>query len=54
MPEENLVKLIEAQIKVEENFVSAVNDQKRDLHNVAARLLLLETRKDSEKHALIL
>lgn len=54
MSQENLVKLIKAQIKIERDFVTAVDEQIKGVHNVAARLLLLETQKDSEKHAMIL
>lgn len=54
MSEEGLVKLIKGQIKLEKDFVVAVEKQIQSVHNVAAKLLLLETQKDSEKHALIL
>ncbi len=54
MPQEALVKLIKEQIKIERNFVDTVEKQIKGVHNVAAKLLLLETQKDSEKHALIL
>jgi rubrerythrin len=54
MSQETLKKLVEEQIKVERNFVTAVEKEIKDVHNVAARLLLLETQKDSEKHAIIL
>ncbi len=54
MSEEGLVKLIEGQIKLEKDFVAAVEKQIKSVHNAAAKLLLLETQKDSEKHALIL
>jgi hypothetical protein len=54
MPEDGLVKLIKDQIKIEKNFVSTVKEQIKNVHNVAAKLLLLETQKDSEKHAMIL
>ena len=54
MPQETLVKLIKEQIKMEKNFVTIVDEQIKNVHNVAAKLLLLETQKDSEKHAMIL
>ena len=54
MSQESLVQLIEQQIKVEENFVTMIDEQIKQMQNVAARLLLLETQKDSEKHAIIL
>lgn len=54
MPEENLVKLIKEQIKIEKNFVTTIDEQIKNVRNVAAKLLLLETQKDSEKHAMIL
>jgi hypothetical protein len=54
MSQEPLVQLIEQQIKVEENFVIMIDEQIKQMQNVAARLLLLETQKDSEKHAIIL
>ncbi|MCK4933552.1 hypothetical protein KAS06_02670 [Candidatus Bathyarchaeota archaeon] len=54
MPEETLVNLIKQQIKIEKGFVTAIQKEIKDTHNVAAKLLLLETQKDSEKHAMIL
>lgn len=54
MSQETLEKLVREQIKIERNFVTAVEKEIKDVHNVAARLLLLETQKDSEKHAIIL
>lgn len=54
MSQEKLVDLIKKQIKIEKNFVTTVDEQIKNMHNVAAKLLLLETQKDSEKHALIL
>jgi rubrerythrin len=54
MTKEMLVKLIKAQIRIEKDFVTDVDEQIRNMHNVAAKLLLLETQKDSEKHAMIL
>jgi bacterioferritin (cytochrome b1) len=54
MSQETLEKLVKEQIKVERNFVTDVEKEIKDVHNVAARLLLLETQKDSEKHAIIL
>ncbi|MDH5448318.1 MAG: hypothetical protein OEY24_01830 [Candidatus Bathyarchaeota archaeon] len=54
MPEENLVKLIREQIKIEKNFATTIDEQIKNIRNVAAKLLLLETQKDSEKHAMIL
>ena len=54
MSEETLESLIKKQITIEKNFVATVQEQIDAVHNVAARLLLLETQKDSEKHALIL
>ncbi len=54
MSQETLEKLVTEQIKVERSFVTAVEKEIKDVRNVAARLLLLETQKDSEKHAIIL
>ena len=54
MSQTNLEKLIKAQIVIEKNFVKTVNEQIRNMHNAAAKLLLLETQKDSEKHVMIL
>ena len=54
MTEDALVKLVKDQIKIERSFVASVDKQIKGIHNVAAKLLLLETKKDSEKHALIL
>lgn len=54
MSQKKLVELIKKQIKIEKNFVTTVDEQIKNMHNVAAKLLLLETQKDSEKHALIL
>lgn len=54
MSKETLVKLIKEQIEIERNFVTDVDEQLKNMHNVAAKLLLLETQKDSEKHAMIL
>lgn len=54
MSQEKLVKLVKEQIKIEENFVTAVEEEIKNIHNVAAKLLLLETQKDSDKHAMIL
>jgi len=54
MPEDGLVKLLREQLKVERNFVVTVEKLIKNVHNVAAKLLLLETQKDSEKHAMIL
>ena len=54
MPENGLVKLLKEQLKIERNFVTAIESQIKNIHNVAAKLLLLETQKDSEKHAMIL
>lgn len=54
MSEETLVKQLKEHVKVEKNFVAAVDQQLKNVHNAAAKLLLLETQKDSEKHAVIL
>ena len=54
MSQKKLVELIKKQIKIEKNFVTTVDEQIKNMHNVAAKLLLLETQKDSEKHAMIL
>ena len=54
MSQETLEKLVKEQIGIERSFVTAVEKEIKDVHNVAARLLLLETQKDSEKHAIIL
>lgn len=51
---QTLEQLVKEQIKIERNFVTAIEKEIKDVHNVAARLLLLETQKDSEKHAIIL
>jgi len=49
-----LERLVKEQIKIERSFVTGVEKEIKEVHNVAARLLLLETQKDSEKHAIIL
>lgn len=54
MSNDKLVELVKKQINIEKTFVETANKQMETVHNVAARLLLLETKKDSEKHALIL
>ncbi|UCE96049.1 MAG: hypothetical protein JSV51_00060 [Candidatus Bathyarchaeota archaeon] len=54
MSQENLVRLIKEQIKIENAFKTDVTKQIKNIHNQAAKLLLLETQKDSEKHAMIL
>ncbi len=54
MSQTSLTKLIKAQIQIEKTFVETVDEQIKNIHNAAARLLLLETQKDSEKHAMIL
>lgn len=54
MTEQTLVELLKEQLQIEKNFVEAVDSEIESVHNVAARLLLLETKKDSEKHALII
>ena len=54
MANERLIGLIEQQIRIEETFVKVIEKELENMHNVAAKLLLLETQKDSEKHALIL
>ena len=54
MSNDGLVELVKKQIKIERAFVETADKQMENVHNVAARLLLLETKKDSEKHALIL
>lgn len=54
MSEQTLIDLIKRQIEVERGFVTSVEKEIKNTHNVAARLLLLETQKDSEKHAMIL
>lgn len=54
MSQEKLVRPIKEQIRIERGFVTAVDEQIKSMYNVAARLLLLETQKDSEKHAMIL
>lgn len=54
MSQETLVELIRKQIALERGFVASVETEINNIHTVAARLLLLETLKDSEKHALIL
>jgi rubrerythrin len=54
LTEQTLVELLKEQLKIEKNFVTAIDSEIESVHNVAARLLLLETKKDSEKHALII
>ena len=54
MSQETLVELIREQIRLERGFVASVETEIKNIHSVAARLLLLETLKDSEKHAMIL
>ena len=54
MTEQTLVDLLKKQLKIEKGFVTAIDAEIESVHNVAARLLLLETKKDSEKHALII
>jgi bacterioferritin (cytochrome b1) len=54
LTEQTLVELLKEQLQIEKNFVVAVDSEIESVHNVAARLLLLETKKDSEKHALII
>ena len=54
MARERLVRLVEEQVKIEEHFIESIEEELKNMHNVAAKLLLLETQKDSEKHALIL
>ena len=54
MTEQTLIELLKEQLQIEKNFVVAVDSEIESVHNVAARLLLLETKKDSEKHALII
>ena len=54
MTEQTLIELLKEQLQIEKNFVVEVDSEIESVHNVAARLLLLETKKDSEKHALII
>ena len=54
MSQNKLVELIKRQIQIEKDFVKTADEQMKGLHTVAARLLMLETQKDSEKHAMIL
>ena len=54
MASERLVRLVEEQVRIEEHFIESIEEELKNMHNVAAKLLLLETQKDSEKHALIL
>jgi len=54
LTEQTLVELLKEQLQIEKNFVVAVDSEIESVHNVAARLLLLETKKDSEQHALII
>ncbi|UCH31225.1 MAG: hypothetical protein JSV05_06910 [Candidatus Bathyarchaeota archaeon] len=54
MSQDRLVELIKKQIRIEKNFVKTVDEQIKSLHTVAAKLLMLETQKDSEKHAMVL
>ena len=54
MSQDKLVELIKRQIQIEKDFVKTADEQMKGLHTVAARLLMLETQKDSEKHAMIL
>lgn len=54
MSSEALAKLVQEQIRVEKNFVLDIDKQIEGIHNVAAKLLLMETKMDSQKHAMIL
>jgi rubrerythrin len=54
MVEDRLIHLINEQIKIEETHVKNIKQELENMHNIAAKLLLLEIQKDSEKHALIL
>ena len=51
---EELVKLINEQIKIENDYVENAAELEKLISNVAAKLLLRETRLDSSKHAGIL
>lgn len=54
VPEESLVNMIKAQIKLERNTTRKIRDLEEAITNLAAKLLLAEMRFDSEKHAKIL
>jgi len=51
---EELVKLINEQIKIENDYVERATKLEKLINNAAAKLLLRETRLDSSKHAGIL
>jgi rubrerythrin len=51
---EKLIELIKTQIKIENEHVKRITEMNKKLGNAAAKLLLLEMRLDSQKHAGIL
>lgn len=51
---ENLVKLIKQQIEIENEHVKHITELEKTVDSAAARLLLLEMKFDSQKHAGIL
>jgi bacterioferritin (cytochrome b1) len=51
---EELIKLINEQVKIENDYVENAANLEKLIDNVAAKLLLRETRLDSSKHAGIL
>jgi len=53
-PPEDLVKLIEEQIKIEKEGVASFGETEQRVGTGAAKLLLCEMRMDSQKHASIL
>ena len=53
MSQDKLVELIKRQIRIEKDFVKTADEQMKGLHTVAARLLMLETQKDSEERTRI-
>jgi len=51
---EKLIQLIKQQVKIENEHVKRITELEKKCDNAAARLLLLEMRLDSQKHAGIL
>jgi rubrerythrin len=51
---ENMVKLIKRQIDIENEHVKHIAELEKEVDSAAARLLLLEMKFDSQKHAGIL
>jgi len=51
---DKLIPLIKKQITIEKEHVKRITELEKKVRNAAAKLLLLEMRLDSEKHAGIL